>query len=736
MRRISALLMVLLLTFFNLSALKVFAYAQGDGTEGNPYIIETPQDLQDMNEDLEAYYVLGNDLDMSDFEWTPIGSYGDPFVGQLDGAGYEITNLELVLSQSYIFEEVVWAAGMFGAIESEAVIMNLGLQYILDELDFDTDDQSVMIGGLATYIEGYYDININNIWVDGFINFSTTSSSRYTSVGGIFGEGYLINDLSTLSFTGDIFVDAEKSELAVGGIVGWAEDLSIIDSRVYDATIKTGKVKNQDSAVGGILGALWIGEDYFYEDYVLFRNIVKNTVVEGGNNVHAGGMAGMMYDDYDDDFGVARNYLSDVDVIGGRSVGGFVGNSYYMEYFRNELNEVTVKACDTCFDMHDPDFNASYGYYGIGGFVGFSLEDQIVQLVMVNTEVNSSVEYSLRAGGVAGGAEDSLFVYIDATVQVATLGNAGGVVGYSDDNYFQGVFVTGSVEGFTEVGGIIGSSNYDNYMEFVSFTGSLKGTYYVGGLVGFAFSRELEINYATVRAEIVDGDYLGGILGFSNGPVLIGNVYFVGTLESAAEYEAKVDPITNSTEDLLLNHVFYDNEVYTDGSIHDGTGYATEQFKDEDSEVASLLGVDGDFSYNNEFFVSPNYNDGYFALYGERSIVVFISENEVVGAQLTYGRITLFEDEEYANPNVNEYVGWGRLVQPWEITRDGYVFEGWSEDEEGAEMIDLADFEYEFNVIYAQWSEELPDTGEVASLGFFWMSLGVLGLLISRKRKA
>ena len=724
------------MVFFSLSSFQVFAYSHGVGTEGNPYVIETPQDLQDMNEDLEAYYVLGNDLDMIDFDWTPIGSYGDPFVGQLDGAGYEITNLELALYETNIFDEDVVAAGMFGAIGSGAVITNLGLQYTLDELEVDTDDQSVMIGGLATYIEGYYDININNIWVDGFINFSTTSSSRYTSVGGIFGEGYMINDLSTLSFTGDIFVDAENSELAIGGIVGWGEELSIIDSRVYDASIKTGKVKSQDSAVGGIIGALWIIEDYFYDDYVLFRNIVKNTVVEGGNNVHAGGMAGMMYDDYDDDFGVARNYLSDVDVIGGRSVGGFVGNSYYMEYFRNELNDVTVKACDTCFDRHDPDFNDSYGYYGIGGFVGFSQEDQIEQLVMVNTEVNSSVEYSLRAGGVAGGAEDSSFEYIDATVQVATSGYAGGVVGYSDDNYFQGVFVTGSVEGIAEVGGIIGHSNYDNYMEFVSFTGSLKGICYVGGLVGFASEGELVINYATVRAEIVDGDYLGGILGFSDGPVLIGNVYFVGTLESAAEFKAKVDPITNSTEDLLLNHVFYDNEVYTDGSIHDGTGYATEQFKDENSEVASLLGVDGDFTYDNAFFVSPSYNDGYFTLYGERNIVVFISENEVVGAQLTYGRIILIDDEEYANPNANEYVGWGRLVQPWEITRDGYVFEGWSEDEEGAEMIDLADFEYEFNVIYAQWSEKLPDTGEVASLGFFWMSLGLLGLAISRKRKA
>lgn len=737
MRRLLSLCMALLIMFFSFSKITVFAYTQGDGTEGNPYIIETPQDLQDMNEDLEAYYVLGNDLDMSDFEWTPIGSYGDPFVGQLDGAGHEITNLELVLYQSFIFGEVVVHAGMFGAIGSGAVITNMGLQYTLDESDVDTNNQSVMIGGLATYIEGYYDININNIWVDGFINFSTTSSSRYTSVGGIIGEGYLINDLSTLSFTGDIFVDAEKSELAVGGIVGWAEDLSIIDSRVYDATIKTGKVKNQDSAVGGILGALWIGEDYFYDDYVLFRNIIMNTKVEGGSNVHAGGLAGMMYDDYDGDFGVARNYLTGVDVIGGRSVGGFVGNSYYMEYFSNELSNVHVHACETCFDTNDPDYNPYYTYYGFGGFFGYSLNDVVNKLLISGGEVDTTTQglTKLNAGGAAGAAEDSSFIRIDASVQLKASGSAGGVIGYSTNSLVSYAVVSGYVEGSIFVGGIMGYSFYRDAIEHTSFSGDIRGFSHVGGLVGYTYLGSLNLNYATVRASIIGENYLGGIIGSLSELVEMEKVYFAGTLESTASYAAKVDPITNSTTNLTMKNVYYDNEVYTEGSLHHGTGCETNQLKDPTSEVASALGVDGDMESVRSFFSSPVHNDGYFTLYADRDFVVFILEDDAVAIQLSYGRIMLIADYDYANPNVNEYVGWGNVIKPLNLTREGFVLDGWYEEGE-EEPIDPATYEYERSELYAEWDEVLPETGEAARFGLAWMSLGIAGLLISRKRKA
>ncbi|MFW6017144.1 MAG: hypothetical protein ACOCRK_11955, partial [bacterium] len=64
---------------------------QGTGTEADPYIITTAQELQEMKNDITAYYELGNDIDMSGFSWSTIQN----FEGVLDGKGNEILNLEI-----------------------------------------------------------------------------------------------------------------------------------------------------------------------------------------------------------------------------------------------------------------------------------------------------------------------------------------------------------------------------------------------------------------------------------------------------------------------------------------------------------------------------------------------------------------------------------------------------------------------------------------------------------------
>ena len=69
--------------------------AGGDGTAENPYIIQTPAELQSMQNDLSAYYVLANDIDMSGISnWTPIGNSNDTvhsFLAKFDGNGYTIS---------------------------------------------------------------------------------------------------------------------------------------------------------------------------------------------------------------------------------------------------------------------------------------------------------------------------------------------------------------------------------------------------------------------------------------------------------------------------------------------------------------------------------------------------------------------------------------------------------------------------------------------------------------------
>lgn len=69
---------------------------EGDGTESDPYVIMTPTQLDEVRNDLHAYYVLGADIDLSGYaSWDPIGAFKEPFTGTFDGDGHTISNLKV-----------------------------------------------------------------------------------------------------------------------------------------------------------------------------------------------------------------------------------------------------------------------------------------------------------------------------------------------------------------------------------------------------------------------------------------------------------------------------------------------------------------------------------------------------------------------------------------------------------------------------------------------------------------
>jgi len=101
----------------------------GSGTQADPYIIETIQDLQDMNQDYFAYYELGNDINASvTANWNdngdgtfagfdPIGKESPVehrFQGSFDGKGHTISNL-------YINRPDNDNVGLFGYIHDDFI---------------------------------------------------------------------------------------------------------------------------------------------------------------------------------------------------------------------------------------------------------------------------------------------------------------------------------------------------------------------------------------------------------------------------------------------------------------------------------------------------------------------------------------------------------------------------------------------------------------------------------------
>ena len=87
--------------------------------------ISTCQELQNINNDLSAEYVLVNDIDCWDFSFTPIGG---EFVGVLDGQGYTVSDLHISSTgQLGLFTQI----GSWN--EDVGVVKNLNLKLI----DFD-----------------------------------------------------------------------------------------------------------------------------------------------------------------------------------------------------------------------------------------------------------------------------------------------------------------------------------------------------------------------------------------------------------------------------------------------------------------------------------------------------------------------------------------------------------------------------------------------------------------------
>ena len=101
-------------------------FEDGNGTAENPYQITNKYQLDAVRNDLDAYYILMNDIEFTeadfaeggDFEggFTPIGSKDNPLAGVFDGNGKTISNLKY---------DSGWNAYIFRYLSENATVKNL-----------------------------------------------------------------------------------------------------------------------------------------------------------------------------------------------------------------------------------------------------------------------------------------------------------------------------------------------------------------------------------------------------------------------------------------------------------------------------------------------------------------------------------------------------------------------------------------------------------------------------------
>ncbi|MCI5191907.1 MAG: LamG domain-containing protein [Candidatus Electrothrix sp. AU1_5] len=233
----------------------------GSGTETDPYNIADINQLQEMSDDLGAYYVLENDIDASDTSswndgagFSPVGD----FIGFFDGQGHTITDL-------FIDRPSKEPIGLFGRISSGAEIKNVGL------IDVDVTGYA-STGSLVGVSSGS---TVTQCWSSGRV-IGTESGFINSRVGGLVGfssaSASIIECFSS--------VDVTSSATQVGGLTGYNGHGSIVlDS--YATGNVTGYYK-----VGGLVG------DNLYPEGGYVKRCYSTGYITGGTG---GGLIGYNY---------------------------------------------------------------------------------------------------------------------------------------------------------------------------------------------------------------------------------------------------------------------------------------------------------------------------------------------------------------------------------------------------------------------------------------------------------
>lgn len=204
----------------NKSITAVFRFFDGgDGTLGNPYQISRLDQLQAMQEDPEAHYILVDNIDASETStgegFDPAGDNTTPFTGSLDGDGFEISNLAINRpDEQYV--------GLFGVIGEGATIQNV---YI---------EGADVTGGTET---GILAGSNNGDIID---SYTTGSVNGTDDVGGLAGRN---NGLIQQSFSSAATTASNNN---VGGLVGNNSDTIL-------SAYALGNVSGNEN-VGGLVG--------------------------------------------------------------------------------------------------------------------------------------------------------------------------------------------------------------------------------------------------------------------------------------------------------------------------------------------------------------------------------------------------------------------------------------------------------------------------------------------------
>lgn len=257
------------------------ANAGGTGTSSDPYLIETPEQLDHIRKMPDRHFRQIADIDLSGYAsgdgWDPVGEDGNCFTGSYDGNGFAITSLIIDRPS----EENI---GLFACLGWGGVLKNVTLNMV-------SITGYANVGALA----GKNDGKIANCSANAGGVFGISSS--YSCVGGLVG-----NNMGNIErCQTNVTTNGPQNS---GGLAGNHENGTI----------------SQSFALGAVGGTSYIGGLIGYIGYGQTINCFAGGEVTGTEYV--GGLAGYTYD------ALVINCYAAGAVTGVSETGGLIGYDY------------------------------------------------------------------------------------------------------------------------------------------------------------------------------------------------------------------------------------------------------------------------------------------------------------------------------------------------------------------------------------------------------------------------
>lgn len=423
----------------------IYTPVPGDGTEASPYILSSPQDIEQMKRLLvdgqTVWFEMGGDIDMSGvINWEPLNTLNSFSSGvHFDGKGYTISNFTC---------KDKFYCSFFGVLNGTCINVTF------DKALIDMESMGSSMGVVAGYFGGTNNISstVKNVHVTNSTITASCISGTIYPVGGLAGTA-VNTEISNCSFDGTIDSKAygggeqNNSDLCpAGGIVARLYQSTSIENCTSSGSITSEKGRY----VGGIAG--WVSPN-------------ENTIIKGCTNT--------------------------ANVTGGCDrVGGIVGH-FQQGVVENCVNKGTISA------------NCVGNVCGSGGIVGLAGPCSIIACSNEG-KVTGAKWY---VGGILGTSEGKTTIERCSSTGdvIGTIRYVGGIAGslLSKESIIKNCWTSGNVtSNDQDTGGIIGTMLLNQTVSCCYSTAVVQAARVVGGIVGRASNASWA--YTDSHGNIVD----------------------------------------------------------------------------------------------------------------------------------------------------------------------------------------------------------------------------------------